>query len=77
MRRVSSDGCTDDGEDARTDDGADTECGERYRSERFLQGVLGMFALGDQLVDGLCGKDLSGQRRVLAGGVVTVKLKRL
>jgi len=58
---VAADGCADDGEDARTDDGADAEGGEGDRAEGFFKGVLGTLGVGDELVDGLGGEDLSGQ----------------
>jgi len=57
------DGGADDGEDARADDGADAEGGEGDGAEGFLEGVLGALGGVDELVDGLGGEDLSGQRR--------------
>jgi hypothetical protein len=38
---VAANGDADDGEDARADDGADTEGGDRYRAERFAQCAIG------------------------------------
>jgi hypothetical protein len=38
---VAADGGSDDGEDARADDAADTEGGEGDWAEGFLEGVLG------------------------------------
>ena len=57
------DGGADDGEDARPDDGADAEGGEGDGAEGFLERVLGALGGVDELVDGLGGEDLSGQRR--------------
>ena len=63
---IAADGDADDGEDARADDGADAERGERDRAERFAQGAVWPLRIGDQLVDGLGGEDLPGQRRTPA-----------
>ncbi len=43
-------------EDARADDGADAEGGQRPRAERLFQTMLGLLRVGDQLVDGLGGE---------------------
>jgi hypothetical protein len=51
------------GEDSRADDGPDAQGGERDRAERFAQRTIGPLGIGDQLVDGLGGEDLPGQRR--------------
>ncbi len=59
---VAADGRADDREDARTDDNADAQGRERQRTKRLLERVFRAFALYDQSVDGLGGKDLSGQR---------------
>ena len=48
-------------EDTRANNGANPERGERPRSERFLEAVLRMLGVGDQLVDGLSGEELVGQ----------------
>jgi hypothetical protein len=61
------DGGADDGEDAGADDGADAEGGEGDGAEGFFEGVLGALGVGDELVDGLGSKDLSGQGSVLVG----------
>ena len=66
---VAADGDADDGEDSRADDGADAEGGERDRTERLAQGAVGPLRFGDQLVDGLGGEDLPGQRRTPANEV--------
>jgi hypothetical protein len=60
---VAADGDADDGEDARADDCADAEGGERDRAERLAQRAIGPLGIGDQLVDRLGGEDLPGQRR--------------
>jgi len=52
---------TDDGEDAGPDDRADAERGKRPRTESLLKPVLRFLGIGDQLVDGLAGKDLRSQ----------------
>ena len=49
-------------EDARADDGADSERGERPGAESFLQLVTGFGGLGDKPVDRLTGKKLIRQR---------------
>jgi hypothetical protein len=45
-------------EDSAADDRADTERGQRPRAERFLEPVLGLLGVGDQLVNGLLGEEL-------------------
>jgi hypothetical protein len=40
---IAADGDTDDGEDSRSDDGADAECCDRDRAERFAQRAVGPF----------------------------------
>src|ERR1700732_2000855 len=45
-------------EDAGADHGPDTECGQRPRSESFLQTLAGSFGFRDQLVDGLAAEQL-------------------
>ena len=54
-------GGADDGEDARADDGADAESGKRPGAQRFLERVLGLFRIPDQLIDGFAGKQLAEQ----------------
>ncbi len=54
-------GGADDRKDARSDDGADAQRGERPGSERLFESVLGIFRLADQLIDGLAGKELFKQ----------------
>lgn len=54
-------GSADDRKDARSDDGADAQRGERPGSERLFESVLGIFRLADQLIDGLAGKELFKQ----------------
>ena len=63
LGRIAADRGADDGEDARADDHADAERGQRDRPERLLQRVLRQLRVGDQLVDGFGGEDLPGQRR--------------
>ncbi len=63
LGRVAADGGADDGKDARADDRADAERGERDGAEGLSEGVFGPLGLGDELVDGLGGEDLSGQFR--------------
>jgi hypothetical protein len=65
--RVAADGGADDGKDSRPDDDAYAERGEGERAERSAQRVLRALGFGDQLVDGLGGEDLPGQRRAPGG----------
>ncbi len=69
---VAADGGADDGEDAGADDGADAESGEGDGAEGLLEGMLGALGVGDELVDGLGGEDLSGQ-----GYVSSVRIYRI
>jgi hypothetical protein len=55
------DGGADNGEDAGADDGSDAEGGERERAEGLLEPLPGLFRFGNELVDGLAGKDLAWQ----------------
>ena len=55
-------GRADDRKDARADDCADAESGERPGAERLFQRVLGLLRFADQLIDGLAGKQLAWQR---------------
>jgi hypothetical protein len=52
-------------EDARPDDGADTERSEGPQAQRLLQPMLRLFGFGDQLINGLLGKKLAGQKASL------------
>jgi len=56
--------CSGAGKDknSRTDDGADSECSQRPRPERFLELVARFGGLRYELVDGLTGKKLTRQR---------------
>ena len=45
-------------ENARADDGADAQRGQRPRAERFLQPMSRVFGFGDQLVDRLAAEKL-------------------
>ena len=67
---IAADGGPDDREDAGTDDRADAEGGERDGAEGFLELMLGALGVGDELVDGFGGEDLSGQRGGLLGSGV-------
>jgi hypothetical protein len=62
LRRIAADRGPNDREDSRPDDDANAKRGERDRAEGFLEGVLRQLRFRDQLVDGLGGEDLSGQR---------------
>jgi hypothetical protein len=55
------DGGADDGKDARADNRADTEGGERDGTESFAERVLRLAGLCDQFVNGLLGEELTGQ----------------
>ena len=59
----------DDGEDSRADDCADTEPGERPRSERFLEPMFRLLRVGDQLVNGLACEDLFRQGIAPGSGI--------
>jgi hypothetical protein len=58
---ATADGRADDGEDTRADDRSDAQRGERERAEGLFERVLGALGVGDQLVDGFGGEDLSRQ----------------
>ena len=60
---LAGDGGADDGEDARTDDRADAERGERPGPERLLQRMLRLLGVADELVNRLSGEELAGQSR--------------
>jgi hypothetical protein len=65
LRWVATDRGPDDREDARSDDGTNAERGERDGAEGLVESVLRPLRVGYQLVDGLGGEDLPGQRGVL------------
>jgi len=65
LGRIAADRRADDGKNSRTDDRADTKRGQRDRAEGLLESVLRTLGLGDELVDGLFGEDLTGQRTLL------------
>ncbi len=48
---LSSDGGSDDGEDARADDGTNAERSEAQPAKRLLKAKLGAFAIGNELVN--------------------------
>src|SRR5262249_49590852 len=48
-------GCAGENEYSRTDNGADSQRGQRPRAQRFLQLVLWVLRIGDEFVDGLLG----------------------
>ncbi|MGH9586818.1 MAG: hypothetical protein ACRD3F_07675 [Acidobacteriaceae bacterium] len=52
---------SDDGKDTGADDGSDAQRREGKRPEGLAQLVLGLLRLGNELVDGLTGKDLAWQ----------------
>ncbi len=54
-------GGADDGKDAGADDRSDAQRGQRPWPQGLLEGVLGLFRLLDQLIDGLAGNKLSEQ----------------
>ena len=54
-------GRADDRENARADDRADAERGQRPRPKALLERVLGVFRLPDELIDRFAGKQLAGQ----------------
>jgi hypothetical protein len=56
-----SDGGADDGKDSRANDGANPKPGERPGTEALLEPMFCLLGVGDQLVDGLAGKDLTRQ----------------
>ena len=58
---LAGDGRPHDREDARTDDRADTESGERPRAKRLLQPMFRLLRFGDQLVNGLAREELVRQ----------------
>jgi len=51
--------------DSRSDNCADSQRRERPCTKCFLQPALRPFGIGDEFVDGLLGKKLAGQKRLL------------
>jgi len=64
---LAGDGRPYDGEDARTNDRADAEPGERPRAQRLFQPVFGLLRFGDQLVNGLAREELVRQGNAPGG----------
>ena len=64
---LACDGRPDDGEDARANNRADTEAGERPRAQRLFQPVFGLLRFGDQLVNGLAREELVRQGNAPGG----------
>ena len=62
---LSGDGSADNSEDSGTDHGADAKRGEGERPECLGKPPVGVFRVGNQLVDGLGGKELGGSQRLL------------
>ena len=60
---LAGDGGADDGKDARADNRADAERGERPRPKRLLQRVLRLRRVADKLVNRFAGEELAGQGR--------------
>jgi hypothetical protein len=56
------DGSANNGEDSRSNDSADTECGQRPWPKRLLQTVLGEFRVADQLINRFGCEQLPSQR---------------
>jgi hypothetical protein len=61
VKLLAGDGRANNREDARADDGANTERGERPRAQCLLERVLRFARVADQLINGLAGKQLAGQ----------------
>ena len=59
---LASGGGPGENENARADDGADTEGRKRPRAQGFLEPVARVFGVRDQLVDGLAAEELVIQR---------------
>ena len=57
---LAGDGSPDDGEDAGTDDSANSQCCQGKRAERFFENAVGIFGIGNQLVYGFAGEQLIG-----------------
>jgi hypothetical protein len=68
--RVAADGSADDGEDAAANYRANAQRSERDRPQRFFQRCFRTLRFVDEFIDGLRGKDLSGQ-----GGVSRLNLR--
>jgi hypothetical protein len=64
---LTGDGRPHDGEDARADDRADAEAGERPWAKSLLQPMFGLFRFGDQLVNGLAREELVRQGNAPGG----------
>ena len=58
LHLLPSDGRADDGEDAGTDDGADSEGGQAKPPEGFLQFYFGIFGVRQKLIDTLTVEEL-------------------
>ncbi|MEZ2348712.1 hypothetical protein [Terriglobus sp. RCC_193] len=69
---IPRDSGADDGEDAAADDGANAQRSERNGPQRFFQRCFRALRFVDEFIDGLRGKDLSGQ-----GGVSRLNLRWL
>ncbi|HKW75945.1 MAG TPA: hypothetical protein VJN64_10520 [Terriglobales bacterium] len=52
-------------ENSRSNNGADPQCRERPRPQRLFKPVARLFRIGNQLVNGLPGEKLAGQKRLL------------
>jgi hypothetical protein len=52
---------SDNGENSRTDNGADAQSGQRPRTEGLFQAVFGILRVQYQLVDGLAAQQLACQ----------------
>ena len=61
---LAGDGRADYGENPRADDGPNPQRRERPWPQRLLQPVLRLLRFRDQLVDGLFGEKLTGQKRL-------------
>src|SRR6267142_1088165 len=62
-----------------TDNRTDAERRQRPLPQRFLQAMIGFFRLSDQLINGLPGKQLIGQQKLLVtqvGGPLNAKRQR-
>ncbi len=57
LELLAGDGGADNGEDAGTDDGANTERGETEPAQRFFQAEFGAFAIGNKLINVLAAEE--------------------
>jgi hypothetical protein len=64
-KRLPRDGGANHSEDSRAYNSADTERGKRPRPQRFLEPMRRVFRVRNQLVNGLLGKELAGQKGLL------------